>query len=162
APLWQVPLPNAGAHTGMSDYLAPGDIAQLSQSDALAFRVVFDGAIPPQRDLYWRGLVLNIFDGHTWRTSEINDSPLQATQRSTQQESNVPIAYEVFLEPTYQRWLYALSVPEPIASTTVLTVDYRLRAHDIITEKFAYRALAYPRAQFGMQLNQHERKYELD
>jgi hypothetical protein len=42
APLWSVPLPSASS-TGISDRMKPGDIAQLTRSDALAFRVVFDG-----------------------------------------------------------------------------------------------------------------------
>lgn len=158
APLWQVPLPGGGARTGMSDHMAPGDIAQLSQSDALAFRAIFNGVIPPQRDLYWRGLVLDVFDGRAWRANEVNDMPLQAPP----QFSGAPITYEIFLEPTYERWLYALSVPESVSTKTVLTIDYRLRARDIVTEKFAYRALAYPQAQFDVQLDRRVRKYELD
>ena len=158
APLWQVPLPGGGARTGMSDHMAPGDIAQLSQSDALAFRATFSGAIPPQRDLYWRGLVLDVFDGRTWRANEINDTPLQAPPLKL---AGAPIAYEVFLEPTYERWLYALSVPEPVAATTILTIDYRLRARDAVTEKFAYRARAYPQAQFDVQIDRRLHKYEL-
>lgn len=156
APLWQVPLPGGGARTGMSDHMGPGDIAQLSQSDALAFRAAFTGAVPAQHDLYWRGLVLDKFDGRTWRASEMNDLPLQTTQFT-----GTPISYEVFLEPTYERWLYALSVPEAVSSATVLTIDYRLRARDIVTEKFAYRARAYPQAQFEVQLDRRLRKYEL-
>ena len=158
APLWQVPLPGGGARTGMTDHLAPGDIAQLSQSDALAFRATFSGAIPPQRDLYWRGLVLDVFDGRSWRASGFNDTPLQS---SSLQAVGALISYEVFLEPTYERWLYALSVPEAISASTVLTIDYRLRARDIVTEKFSYRAHAYPQAQFDALIDRRLRNYEL-
>ncbi len=158
APLWQVPLPGGGAHTGMSDHLAPGDIARLSQSDALAFRATFNGPIPAPRDLYWRGLVLDAFDGRTWRASAINDMRLTSTPHLVGDS----IEYEVFLEPTYQRWLYALSVPEAISPATVLTTDYHLRARDIVTEKFAYRARAYPHARFDVRLDRRQRKYEMD
>ena len=60
APLWSVPLPG-GTRTGMSDHVAPGDIAALTRSDEIAFRAVFDGPVPPARDLYWRGLVYSNF-----------------------------------------------------------------------------------------------------
>ena len=48
APLWSVPLPG-GTRTGMTDHVAPGDIAALTRSDEIAFRAVFDGPMPPAR-----------------------------------------------------------------------------------------------------------------
>ncbi len=39
-PLWHVPIPDAKGVTGISDTMSPGDIAELSQSSALAFRIV--------------------------------------------------------------------------------------------------------------------------
>lgn len=161
-PLWQVPLPTGGARTGMSDQLSPGDIAQLSQSDALAFRAAFVGSVPAQRDLYWRGLVLDTFDGRTWRANDFSDTPLQQTAKTAlSARSGIAIEYEIFLEPTYQRWLYALQVPESISPTTLLTIDYRLLARDIITEKFVYRARAYPQSRFEIQLDKRWRQREL-
>ena len=157
APLWQVPLPGAGAKTGMSDRLSPGDIAQLSQSDELAFRAAFSGAIPPAHELYWRGLVLDEFDGRTWRANGFNE---------TEQKKSEPLAgkffdYEVFLEPTYQRWLFVLQVPASADAKTFLTIDYRLLAKDIVAEKFAYRARAYPQAAFDIDIDPRLRKFEL-
>lgn len=46
-PLWQMPNQNI-ATTGLSDNLDPGSIERLVQSDALAFRVSFQSALPPQ------------------------------------------------------------------------------------------------------------------
>jgi transglutaminase-like putative cysteine protease len=162
APLWHVPLPGSGARTGMSDHLSPGDIAQLSQSDALAFRARFSGAVPPQRELYWRGLVLDVFDGRTWRANAISDAPLQIGRDSNVQYDGMPIEYEVFLEPTYQNWLYALGVPEPLSAHAVLTADFRLRARDIVTEKISYRARSYPHARIDVKLNRLKREYETE
>jgi hypothetical protein len=65
APLWGMPA-DAGAQTGLSDSMAPGSISELSLSDAVAFRVDFDGVIPPTADRYWRGPVLGRFDGREW------------------------------------------------------------------------------------------------
>ena len=161
APLWQVPLPGGGAHTGMSDRLAPGDIAALSQSDALAFRAAFDGAVPAQRDLYWRGLVLDAFDGRAWYANEFSDTPLQSSRKMLPAPTGAALEYEIFLEPTYQRWLYALQVPEAIAASTLVTRDYRLLARDAIVDKFAYRARAYPHSQFEVQIDKRLRQYEL-
>ncbi|HET8711253.1 MAG TPA: DUF3488 and transglutaminase-like domain-containing protein [Spongiibacteraceae bacterium] len=160
APLWQVPLPGGGARTGMSDHMAPGDIASLSQSDALAFRAVFSGDVPPQHDLYWRGIVLDRFDGHIWRANDFNDMPLQKVYPTAAKFEGASIDYEVWLEPTYQRWLYALRAPEPISNTAFLTADYRLLAKDPVVDKFSYRARAYPQAALDLVLDKRLRRYE--
>ena len=62
APLWTVPLQTNIARSGVTDTLAPGNIAQLVQSDELAFRATFEGPVPSSRLLYWRGIVLSYFD----------------------------------------------------------------------------------------------------
>lgn len=160
-PLWKVPLPSNEARTGMTDRMAPGDIAQLSQSDALAFRAVFSGRVPAQRELYWRGLVLDQFDGRAWHANDFNDMPFQQLYSSLPKLTGTAIEYEIFLEPTYQRWLYALHVPEPMTKNAYLTMDYRLLAKDIVADKFVYRARAYPQAAVELNLDQRLRKYEL-
>mgnify|MGYP000249315417 CR=1 FL=1 len=40
-------------------FMKPGDVASLSQSDEVAFRVKFEGEIPDKSALYWRGLVFS-------------------------------------------------------------------------------------------------------
>ncbi len=157
APLWQVPLPSAGARTGMSDDMAPGDIAQLSLSDALAFRAAFSGTVPPVRELYWRGLVLDDFDGRSWHANKFNDAEL--TKQTPLQGPTLD--YQVYLEPTYQRWLYALQRPASIDNKTTLTFDYRLLARDIVYEKITYRARAYPQEILDLELDAQLRKHEL-
>ena len=58
------------AQTGLSDSMAPGQISELSLSDDVAFRVDFDGPVPPARERYWRGPVLSRFDGRTWTVGQ--------------------------------------------------------------------------------------------
>jgi len=162
APLWQVPLPGTQARTGMSDEIGPGDIAKLSQSDELAFRAEFEGATPVNAKLYWRGLVMDDFDGRRWHVGEFSDLPVsqvRAQQRaqvklnsadenqidddaSIQTNADPSVSYRIYLEPTYQRWLYALETPEPLDRNIDLTWDYRLLARDIVHEKITYRARA--------------------
>ncbi len=75
APLWAVPISSNGSTTGVSDEMAPGDISQLGRSGELAFRVQFEnGAQPFHSELYWRGLVLDDFDGGTWRRTNSSSS----------------------------------------------------------------------------------------
>ncbi|MFT3930800.1 MAG: DUF3488 and transglutaminase-like domain-containing protein [Spongiibacteraceae bacterium] len=161
-PLWKVPLPSDQAHTGMTDTMEPGDIAQLSQSDALAFRAVFTGRAPAQRELYWRGLVLDRFDGRAWRSNDFNDMPFQQIYSAQPKLTGPSIEYEIFLEPTYQRWLFALQVPEAVTKNAYLTMDYRLLARDIVADKFVYRARAYPQSLFEVTIDPRLKKHELN
>ena len=79
-PLWSVPSKTQQGTTGMSDVLRPGDVTRLGRSAEVAFRVQFDGPIPPNRELYWRGMVLNQFDNRAWRTLDWNDHPVTERQ----------------------------------------------------------------------------------
>lgn len=111
-PLWGLPADGgAAARTGLSDRMSPGDIASLIASDEVAFRVEFDGALPPQRALYWRGPVFWAFDGRTWSPGfggslpgEVRIAPLGPALR-----------YRMMLEPTSERWLTALEMVDPAA-----------------------------------------------
>jgi len=68
SPLWGLPSDHS-AQTGLSESMEPGQISELSVSDNVAFRVDFDGPVPPPRERYWRGPVLSRFDGRTWTAS---------------------------------------------------------------------------------------------
>ncbi|ANF81520.1 transglutaminase [Acinetobacter sp. NCu2D-2] len=75
-PLWHIPIPENKAVTGISDTMSPGDIASLSQSSALAFRIVGDvSQLPNRSNLYWRALVLDQYDGQRWTSSFANQQP---------------------------------------------------------------------------------------
>ncbi len=69
-PLWRVGGPGVSDHSGLGDTMSPGDITDLALSDDVAFRVRFDGAYPLAKERYWRGPVLHIFDGRTWRRAD--------------------------------------------------------------------------------------------
>ena len=103
-PLWTMPLPGGQGITGMSDSLEFGDIARLSQSGELAFRVRFEGEPPSTESLYWRGLVLDQFDGRRWTRNAWparNKIPAPAVSAAT-------VKYTVTLEPALHEWLYVL------------------------------------------------------
>ncbi|CAA0087953.1 Protein-glutamine gamma-glutamyltransferase [Zhongshania aliphaticivorans] len=103
-PLWTMPLPGGQGVTGMSDSLEFGDIAKLSQSGDLAFRVRFDGEPPNTELLYWRGLVLDEFDGRRWSR---NSWPARDKTKAPLVEEP-SINYTVTLESGMHEWLYVL------------------------------------------------------
>ncbi|TDR39361.1 uncharacterized protein DUF4129 [Tahibacter aquaticus] len=107
-PLWGAPS-NEEARTGVSDTMAPGQFAELMVDDSPAFRVQFASGQPPlPAQRYWRGLVLNRFDGLTWTRTESASARLEDGDLKL---LSAPIEYELTLEPTQQRWLFPLDVP---------------------------------------------------
>jgi len=76
-PLWHIPIPEQKSVTGMSDSMSPGDIAELSQSSSLAFRIIGNiNKLPSRNELYWRAMVLDQYDGKTWTSSFVNQQPV--------------------------------------------------------------------------------------
>jgi transglutaminase-like putative cysteine protease len=137
-PLWAVSLPGDQAISGISDRMAPGDIANLSQSDATAFRVSFEnGERPAQRKLYWRGLVLNHFDGRSW-TQFATAAPVEGLKRilrvnpSARKPNKEALEYKVIYEPTQQNWLFTLSTVIAWKGAAWLGYDYRLTAQEAL------------------------------
>jgi protein-glutamine gamma-glutamyltransferase len=61
--------------SGFSDHVQLGQIGQIQQSNSVVMHIQIDGDKAGLYDLYWRGVTLADFDGHTW--SNHNDaSPL--------------------------------------------------------------------------------------
>jgi protein-glutamine gamma-glutamyltransferase len=123
-PFWALPARGATGTTGLSDEMSPGTISQLIQSDELAFRVSFDGPMPPPSDRYWRGPVLERFDGWTWR--DLDRSP-QLAQRMTLRGPSY--RYRITLEAHGRPWLLALDYPATWSDpAAVLTTGFQLVA----------------------------------
>src|SRR5262245_2351906 len=92
-PLWGLPQDAFTGVSGLSDTMTPGSVSNLILSDAVAFRVKFNAAIPPAKDLYWRGPVMWDFDGQTWSAPRALYGIPEFSTRSP------PVTYEVTLEP---------------------------------------------------------------
>ncbi len=142
-PLWAVTLPSDQAKSGISDSMAPGDIANLSQSDATAFRVKFKGRRPEQSRLYWRGLVLSYFDGRTW-TQFSSRLPIQGVKEVLQTDPPQSrskkdlLEYDVIYEQTNQNWLFTLSTVIDWKGEAILGFDYRLMANQALRAPTAF------------------------
>jgi len=119
-PLWGLPADAFTGQTGLSDSMAPGNIANLVRSGEIAFRVRFDEVPPARQQLYWRGPVLENFDGRIWRQATRPASPERI------EELGPRIAYEMTLEAHGQRWLLALDAPVALPADAKL--DGRLAA----------------------------------
>ena len=137
---WAIPR-GGEALTGLSDTMSPGSIVKLVASYNSAFRVQFAARAPPAEELYWRGPVLHDFDGHTWRRAS---GAFHLRQRL--QYLGTPYRYRVALEPTRQRWWFALDTPAQSSDANVLlTYDNQLLGAEALTEPLSFDAVSYTR-----------------
>ena len=112
--LWSIPGPKNQARTGVSDSMAPGEFSSLVGSDDVAFRVRFEGDVPPRSRMYWRGLVFSEFDGRTWTQADFFGPDHPILDRGSDDDIVLlgdPVRYTVTMEPTHRNWLFALSTP---------------------------------------------------
>lgn len=114
-PLWGLPQDATSAKSGLSDQMSPGSIADLALNPDIAFRARFDGPPPRPDRLYWRGPVMEEYDGTTWRRGSLFGTQPIVNALSPQ------TTYEITLEPHEQRWLLTLDAPTTIPADAVLT-----------------------------------------
>ncbi len=133
-PLWALRTHAGTSVTGLSALMAPGDLAHLSESDDLAFRVEFHGRRPDRSQLYWRGIVLSRFDGRAWQPGALDEQP----RPPAPPVPALRVDYRVTLEATEQRWLFALARARSDAPDIFRTRTYTLRTRDPIVRTRRY------------------------
>jgi len=112
-PLWNALAgASAGAATGLTDHVAPGSSATITENRVVAFRAAMP-AQDPER-LYWRGIVLNSFDGTAWvRRSPPPETPAIPAVGSVTQE--------IYLEGIRSPVLPTLNIPRQLTGIRVLS-----------------------------------------
>lgn len=134
APLWSVPMKTERALTGLSDRVNPGEIAELAQSADRVFRARFQGDRPPLDHLYWRGLILDHYQGGEWRATDSHEA--QAPAQS--QPVSLSHVYEIVQEPSGRPWGFALEEPVWRAGDLRLTSDGLVRFRRDLLSPVAY------------------------
>jgi len=61
--------PTSDVSTGFSDRLQLGRIGQIQQSSSVVMHIEIDNDSQGLYELKWRGVALNVFDGHEWSNS---------------------------------------------------------------------------------------------
>lgn len=155
-PLWGMPEDAYAGMTGLSGQMSPGTLGQLVQNGSIAFRARFSTALPPKSERYWRGPVLENYNGRTWQVSQIPHLPAQI-------ESTGPLyAYTLTLEAHNQHWLLALDAPVSLPEQGVLapTLEVlskqpvRERQHVTLQSRIPYR-FNVGEAETVLRLNLH-------
>lgn len=142
-PFWAVPIDTSSATSGLSDRMSPGDISSLSLSNAVAFRVKFEGNVPPPHERYWRGLVLYQFNGRTWSGREpIFDS----RAKDSVEYFGEAVEYQITMEPTRQQWIFALEIPaewDRQGNRIFMGRQHELARMQPIDQRITYSAQSY-------------------
>lgn len=152
APLWNLNPTDDKARSGVKDWLEPGSVSELVISGELAFRVWFDGPLPPEERRYWRGPVVWHTDGRRW-TGWPDGAPLgKGMQPAAFGEE---IAYRVELEPSGKPRLFALDLPVEVPVDAQVLADFQVLASKSIRDTQSYRMVSALRYETGeLDLNQ--------
>jgi transglutaminase-like putative cysteine protease len=167
-PLWQTPKAKS-METGLAESITPGDIARLSQSSDLAFRATFESQVPLAPERYWRAIVMEDFDGRTWRVHPERKQQRRNTQG--QQQEFQPLLYgpyldyDIIAEPTQQKWLYALDLATPLGAKSQAEIwqsdDFLLMSQQTLHSKYQYSVRSYPQAISYQTSNEFEQQLNL-
>lgn len=141
-PLWGLPQDAYAAMTGLSDTMSPGNISQLAQSDAIAFRAEFEGEPPPPLERYWRGPVLWDFDGRTWRMG-----PGWIEEFEPPGGGGGRYEYVVTLEPHNRTWMFVLESVSRLPVRARFTNDGMVVSASPIRARLRYDAESLAQAE---------------
>ncbi len=134
--LFSMETPGTG-RSGFSEKLGFGSISRMTLDQSLAFRVAFDGALPPPDALYWRGVVFERFDGTQWLPT---DNPVEIS--SVQENGPGLVPHTITLEPHKSRRLFALDRPVAAPPGAELTAGHILVSRQRVTRKKTYQAVS--------------------
>jgi transglutaminase-like putative cysteine protease len=152
SPLWGLPSDAMSGRSGLSANMQVGAIASLALDSTIAMRVKFEGEVPPQSALYFRGPVLSTFDGREWRPLR-SGFPAQMQAPANLQVSGKPVTYEVTLEPNNRPWLLVLDAtpnsPKIAEADTTQTRDLVWLSSRAATDLTRYKAQSYPDFRYG-------------
>ncbi len=152
APLWGLPGDAMTGRSGLSAQMEVGSIGHLALDDSIAFRVRFEGSPPAQRELYFRGPVLSVYDGRTWSPAQAHP-PVRFLIPADLQVTGSPVSYEVTLQPTLRPWLLLLDAaaqaPTVPGFEVQMASDLQWFTQQASTDLLRYKAQSYTRFQHG-------------
>ena len=151
-PLWGLPSDALTGRSGLSERMHVGAMAELALDDSVALRIKFDGAAPPQSEMYLRGPVLSSFDGLEWRALRPS-LPARHALAADLQVAGEPLGYEVTLEPTRRPWLFVLEAaaerPELPGYRVTMQPDLQWTTSRPLNELVRYHATSHTAFRHG-------------
>lgn len=155
--LWSLPADAHSAKTGLSSRISAGSISRLVQSEAIAFRVEFDGSVPPPDKRYWRTIVLWHTDGKDWTQGQ---TPYLAQAKYNLKPEGNPVRYTVTLEPSGNYWRPSLDLPLMEPQSGRYRTGYLVEAKSAQNQRVRYTLSSSIRYSTG-PLPEYERRLGL-
>lgn len=129
------------ARSGFSDAVELGRVSEIQEDPSIAFRVNMERVRDDQ--LYWRGIVLDYFDGLSWKMGEEREGQVIPL-------SGKGMRQIVYLEPNENKYLFALDKPVYVSLKKVrLTEGATFRANENISKRVRYEAYSDPSGVIG-------------
>ena len=127
----------SSAHTGFSDTVRLGNVSDIQEDATVVLRAHMERV--DENSLYWRGIVLDTFDGISWQSvhkelPDKNRPPLLSGKR---------IPQTIYLEPYGNKYLFALDKPSFISLRYVS--GYRDLTHSLpftLSRRIRYETLS--------------------
>lgn len=168
-PLWSLNLQSNKAKTGLSEQMSPGDIAELSNSDELVFRVEFKDQIPAADQWYWRALVLDQYllkqGKATWKNSGVNSHVYWYPQAWQPEPSQATFDYKIIQEETANKWLIGLRGVAAMETGIGMTEDDLIKSKTKLYQRKEYQVRSWPDmaiAQQGLRPQVRQQNVQLD
>ncbi|MDR3221532.1 MAG: DUF3488 and transglutaminase-like domain-containing protein [Candidatus Accumulibacter sp.] len=141
-PLWGMPRDTYAGLSGLSEQMSPGSMNNLILSSAVAFHVQFATNVPSRAQRYWRGPVLDSYDGRTWRVNYWNIARSGSKPAVVESTGNTGIDYTITLEAHNRRWLLALDMPIDLPNEVTLSPMFEVVASRPIRyrSRFSFRS----------------------
>ncbi|MGC8768063.1 MAG: transglutaminaseTgpA domain-containing protein [Calditerrivibrio sp.] len=120
------------AKTGFTSKIGLGGVSTIQETETIAFRAIMKEVDPSK--LYWRGVVFDIYRDGSWhssnRTNRINFTI----------KGGESISYEIYFEPTYDKYLITLDKPVDLKFQGTLTKTENLEflTTNVISKKIHY------------------------
>ena len=140
--LWGLPQDYGTALSGLSDRMSPGSISSVALSDAVAFRVEFQGRVPAPAERYWRGPVFEATDGVEWWDPSDRAGSGRPAAPPAPAKGDAPgtVEYAVTLEPHGKHWMFGLDVPVSAPEGSFLALGSVLWSRSPVRERLRYAA----------------------
>lgn len=155
---WSDGQSSSKAGTGISDRIAPGSVTELVNITDIAMRIRFDRIeeLPEQSELYWRGLVYEVFDGEGW-----SQRPFVRRDNSLQPAGDA-INYHVALEGSNQYYLFGLHQVYTDRPRTFRNEQGMILSADVITQPIRYNAKSYLQPDTPKAISDFNRRLNLE
>ena len=127
------------AKTGFTDKVRLGEVSDIQEDNSIIFRATMDTI--NERDLYWRGITLDYFDGTSWRATAKKAFPSGASSRPF--VTGRSVRQTIYLEPYQNSYLFCLDKPLFVSRRNIKRLeDFTFTSSGPIERRLRYEAMS--------------------